>query len=223
MQKDTLSEDIEPDAFPNSVNFKKTHDVIRIVQDLKQGLGYMDLAGKFPYQSGRGNNYIMIVYSYDANGILVEPLKNRNAETIVQGWTNIHERLRRPSAGPNLYIMDNECSNELKAAFGEVKVDYQLVPPASHRANAAERAIRTFKNHFKACLASVNPDFPIKQWDRLLEQGEITLNLMRSARANNKLSAYSYLFGIFDYNKTPLVPPGTKVLVHTKRENRKSW
>ena len=39
-----------------------------------------------------------------------------------------------------------------------------------HRANAAERAIQTFKNNLKAGLASVDPAFPVAEWDRLLQQ-----------------------------------------------------
>lgn len=102
-------------------------------------------------------------------------------------------------------------------------MDYHLVPPHNHRRNAAERAIRTYKNHFLAGLASVHPDYPISQWDRLIFQSTLTLNHLRNSRVNPKLSAYAYLFGVFDFNKTPLAPPGTKVLMHDKANNRASW
>jgi hypothetical protein len=102
-------------------------------------------------------------------------------------------------------------------------VEYQLVLPHVHRRNAAERAIQTFKNHFLAFLATCDPDFPVSEWDRLLFQAELTLNLLRSPRVNPKLSAYAYLNGNFDFNKTPLTPPGTKVLVHLKPDQRASW
>ena len=107
--------------------------------------------------------------------------------------------------------------------MGKNKIKFQLVPPHSHRANAAERAIQTFENHFKAGIASLDPDFPISEWDRLLDQAFLTLNLLRSARFQPKLSAHAYLFGQFDFNSTPLAPPGTKVLVHSKPDNRASW
>ena len=119
--------------------------------------------------------------------------------------------------------MDNEFSNHLKCALEKHEVTFEKVPPHIHRRNAAERAICTFKNHFLAGLASMDPTFPITQWDRLLEQAELTLNLLRSSRVNQKLSAYTYLFGNFDFNKTPLAPPGTKVAVHIKPEKRTSW
>jgi hypothetical protein len=40
--------------------------------------------------------------------------------------------------------LDNETSQKLELFFEhEMKLDYQLSPPTNHRANLAERAIRT--------------------------------------------------------------------------------
>ena len=94
----------------------------------------------------------------------------------------------------------------------EKNIKDQLVPPLNHRANQAERAIQTFKSHFIAILSSVDPEFPLSQWDLLLPQTNLTLNLLRSARSNPKLSAHAYLFGNHNFSKTPLAPPGTRVI-----------
>ena len=102
-------------------------------------------------------------------------------------------------------------------------INYQLVTPHVHQRNAAERAIRTFKNHFVAGLATTNKRFPLHLWDRLLEQAEITLNLLRPARNNPAKSAYAIMNGEFDNNRMPLASPGTKVLVHEKPAVRGSW
>ena len=121
-------------------------------------------------------------------------------------------------------MLYNEASQDLKAAMTKKFTSYQLVPPHTYQANAAERAtIQTFKNHFKAGLASLDPQFPVKEWDRILDQAFLTLNLLRAARSNPKLSVYAYLFGSFDFNATPLAPPGTKVIIHSKPGNRASW
>ena len=40
---------------------------------------------------------------------------------------------------------------------------------------------------------------------------------------NPFMSAYTYLFGNFDFTKTPLAPPGTKVIAHRKPEDRSTW
>ena len=122
-----------------------------------------------------------------------------------------------------MVILDNEISGDFKQSLAKKGIQYQLVPPHVHRRNAAERAIRTFKNHFLAGLASVDPNYPIHEWDRLIPQAELTLNLLRNARANKALSAYAYLFGPFLFNSTPLAPPGTKVVVHSKPDQRASW
>jgi hypothetical protein len=55
--------------------------------------------------------------------------------------------------------------------------------------NAAERAIRTFKEHFVAGLSSVDPYLPLHVWDRLLPQPELTFNLLRTSRQHPQLSA----------------------------------
>jgi hypothetical protein len=56
--------------------------------------------------------------------------------------------------------MDNEASKAIKELLvDEFGLDYQLVPPHIHQRNAAERAIRTFKNHFIAGLCSADPSF----------------------------------------------------------------
>ncbi len=42
------------------------------------GTGYSDLTGQFPPTFARGNHYLFIYYSYDANAILWEARKNRS-------------------------------------------------------------------------------------------------------------------------------------------------
>jgi hypothetical protein len=122
-----------------------------------------------------------------------------------------------------MYIVDNEASADLKKGLKKYKFAYQLVPRHVHQRNAAERAIQTFKNNFLAFLSTCDPAFPVTEWDLLLFQAELTLNLLRSLRVNPKLSAYAYLNGNFDFNKTPLAPPGTKVVVHLKPDQCASW
>ena len=54
-------------------------------------------------------------------------------------------------------------------------------------------------------------------------QCNITLNLLRNSRVNPHLSAYAYAYGHFNFAKTPLCPPGTKTIIHSKPNNRASW
>ena len=78
------------------------------------------------------------------------------------------------------------------------------------------------KKHFIAELFSVHPTFPMQLWCRLLQQAELTLNILRPSRLNPKLSAYAQLEGAFDFNRTPLVPPGVKTLVYETPSQRGS-
>ena len=102
---------------------------------------YSDLTGKFPIQSSRGNNYVMVAYHPDSNAILVTALKNRNAQSIVEAWQSLYNRFRKGGATITLWILDNECSSDLKRAFINEDMTWQRVPPHQHRANDTEREI----------------------------------------------------------------------------------
>jgi hypothetical protein len=60
-------------------------------------------------------------------------------------------------------------------------------------------------------------------WDLTIPQAEITLNLLRGSRINPRLSAYEQLHGHFDFNATPIAPPGVKVLAHARAGERDTW
>jgi hypothetical protein len=53
--------------------------------------------------------------------------------------------------------------------------------------------------------------------------GRTNTEPLHSSRVNPNLSAYAYLNGNFDFNKTPLAPPGTKLVVHLKPDQQASW
>ena len=60
-------------------------------------------------------------------------------------------------------------------------------------------------------------------WDDMLPQAQDTLNMLRTWRINNISSEYEILEGTFDYNKTPLAPPGTKAIVYDDPTNCITW
>ena len=203
---------------------KKTKDLIYAIMQYKEkDLTAADLTGRFPYQSSRGNNYVMVMYHYDCNVIWGEPLKKRTASEIVKCFHLLNKQFSTRGYKPNLFVFDNEFSSDFKAALKNEHIALQLVTPHMHRNNPAERAIQTWKDHFLAGLASIHPDFPMNEWDRLIPQANITLNLLRASRIHPHLSAYASLFGQFDFNRTPLAPPGTKIVIHLKPNQRPSW
>ena len=97
-----------------------------------------------------------------------------------------------------------------------------LVPSDNHRRNLAERAIQTFKNHFKSILAGVDNSFPMRLWDRLLPQMILTLNLLQQSNGVPAISVWQYVHGNFDYNQMPLAPMGCAVQIHQNSERRAS-
>jgi hypothetical protein len=120
-------------------------------------------------------------------------------------------------------MLDNECSHALKEFFHSEAIKHQKMPASKHRRNSAERGIRTWKNHFVAGLCTVHESFPLYLWDKLIQQAKLTLNLLSSSRMNPKLLAWEQLYGVFDYNATPLGPPGTRILVHDNPQNCGTW
>jgi len=92
-----------------------------------------------------------------------------------------------------------------------------------HQRNRAKRAIRTFKAHFLAILAGVDPKFPPYLWDLLLPQAELTLNLLWQLHIISRISAWEFFHGLFDFTKPPLAPVGCWVLIHAKPATRRSW
>jgi len=81
---------------------------------------------------------------------------------ITEAWQTIHDDFKRAGEAPKTYVLDNKKSQDLINSFLMKKVDYQLVAPYRH-CKQAERAIQTFKEHFKSCLASVDPNFPLAE------------------------------------------------------------
>jgi hypothetical protein len=100
----------------------------------------------------------MICYSYDANYIRPIAMKSKFGAEWVRAFGVVFDEMTAKDFKPKLQTMDNEASAALKKYFTEKEMSYQLVPPHCHHTNAAERAIRTFKERFKAGPATVNPD-----------------------------------------------------------------
>ena len=89
------------------------------------------------------------------------PLRNIKSAIIAESWQHIHNTFKKAGVAPETYVLDNEYSKDLIQDFESELIQFQLVTPYKHRNNQTERAIRTFKAHFKACLASLDPNFPV--------------------------------------------------------------
>ena len=47
--------------------------------------------------------------------------------------------------------------------------------------------------------------------------------MLRPSRINPAKSAYNKLWGNFDFNKTPLAPPGCLIVAHERAQDRGTW
>jgi hypothetical protein len=207
---------------PLSPPQERTHEVAVDIQPIT-GKIYTDQTGRFMAPSSAGNEYVFILYEYDGNSIHAEAIKNRTAPELKRAYAKIVTLLKSRGLTPKMQILDNEASKLLQEYIKSQGVEFQLAPPHVHRRNAAERAISTYKDHLIAGLSSTDKEYPLHLWDKLIAQSVITLNLLRRSRINPQLSAYAQVFGAFDFNKTPMAPPGTRVLVHEKPSIRGSW
>jgi hypothetical protein len=184
---------------------------------------YTDQTGRFPVVSSKGNKYIMILYDYDSNAILAQPIKDRTAHELLRAFQVMEQEVIARGLKPKLMKLDNEASKLLKMYLHQQNITFQLVPPYSHRRNAAEMAIRSFKDHLIAGLCSTVTAFLMHLWDMLLPQAVITLNMSRTSRINPKLSSSTHIDGIYDFKRAPMAPPGTRIIAHETPSRRITW
>lgn len=187
---------------------------------------HVDLAGRFPITARSGAQYMLVMYNEDTNYIHIETMKSRKSSEYVLAYSSGIQFWTTHGIDPQVIRLDNETSTELEEYCRQLQppVHIQYVPPNNHRANRAERAIRTWKDHFIAGLATTDPNFPLEAWDELIPQAELTLNLLRSSAVTNKISAWQEVHGIYSFDKTPIAPPGLPIVCHEKpKTQRSSW
>ena len=136
----TTLDDFFPDSEPD--NCITHHCFASVMTPSTTGQIHTDQTGQFVVPSSTGYNYLLILYDYDSNSILAEPMPRRTGLCILHAYKVVHARLVAAGLRPKLQRLDNEASAILKDFMAEEGIDYQLVPPGSHRRNAAERAIR---------------------------------------------------------------------------------
>ena len=71
---------------------------------------FSDITGALPHKPNRRKFYVVVVYDYDSNSILAEPIKNRQAATIRDAFLKVQKVLKAIGSNPKVYIMDNDRS-----------------------------------------------------------------------------------------------------------------
>ena len=94
--------------------------------------------------------------------------------------------------------LDNESSAELEK-YIKTFATFQYFPPGNHRANRAERVMRTWKNHFIATLATASSKFEPLSYS----------SLPRHPYWGGTSIRHSCLFFRVPTCPIPIFPPGT--------------
>ena len=106
MTKDFFPKPEQPNIWINQAYYA-------LIQPDETTTRYMDLMGRFYKRSSYGNEYILVRYHYNANYILVSPIKNRKGSTIVDAWQSLYNTFKKLRVVPSTYVLDNEISKDL--------------------------------------------------------------------------------------------------------------
>ena len=63
----------------------------------------------------------------------------------------------------------------------------------------------------------------MQNWDQLIDQAEITLNILLPSRLKSILPASKNINGGFYFNRNLMSPPGIITPIHNKTHNRVTW
>ena len=84
-----------------------------LAQD-KHGIMYTDLTGPFLVTSISRNKYILVIHIYDANVILLRPLKNCSDQETLAVYNDVYFFLKSRNYQLTLHILDSDVSKKLK-------------------------------------------------------------------------------------------------------------
>ena len=199
------------------------NETIATFKVLKANENASDLTGKFPYISRRGFTYMLI--SIFRGYIHIELMKDKSAAEYLRAMRLTYTFFSTKGHKPDFQALDNETSAIMEAFLHEeAKVSFQYVPANTHRRNRAERAIRSWKNHFLATLATTDPYMPKNIWDELVAQAELTLSHLRAYTPDTSLSSYEGIHGSkYNFNAHPINVAGVRTVALTPADKRESW
>jgi hypothetical protein len=219
--------DEEDDSLPSESHSRSTpmrpsSNSPPAVRIIKHSDWAMDSTMGLP-KAANGAVAVMVVV-HQCGYVKLIPMLSQSGDQFLQCYNAALEHFEALGLTTNRLVMDNGAPAKLLQHIRGIGKSYTLVPPYNHRANQAERVVRTFKKQFKAMRAACDKLFPWNsRWPDLLHQSELVLNLVTPSRFNSSISAYEQAHGPFNYTATPFLPPGYKVSFHQKTEQRGSW
>ena len=184
-----------------------------------------DASGRVPVPSLGAKNAYHLLICFIGN-IHVEPMQSRTSASYIQAYEKTFAHWSQYGPIPDIVRLDNETSTDLENfRLKDKKIQsFQYFPTGTHRANRAERCLRTWKNHFIAKLSTAAATFHASYWNKIIPLAELTLNCLLPWQPNSAISAYHGLTGAqFDFRVHPIAPAGTAILIHEPPETRGTW
>ncbi|KAL7479587.1 hypothetical protein ACHAW6_005313 [Cyclotella cf. meneghiniana] len=123
---------LEPmEALPQLPLNDKIDMVFMTMVDI-QGQLFTDQAGHFPVSSIRGNNYIVIFYTVDANHIKSCPIKSHHRTELLCAYNELYAYLCMREYRSQLHKLNNKSSRNVETFITENNASFQYTPPEIH-------------------------------------------------------------------------------------------
>ena len=110
---------------------------------------------------------MVVFYEFKKNAIKLVTNKHLTQGDHLRAYTEVYDYLTTRGYKPRLHTQDNETPKEVELFIEKQREKYQYTAPQMHRTNNAEKVVQTWKNNFKAGLASLPKYFPITNWCQL--------------------------------------------------------
>ena len=94
-----FEQDDIPELTPATSKGERQHTCFAALQEIT-GNTYSDQTGAFLTTSTWGYKYIMVMYDYDSNAIIIQPTKNKTAQAMVEAFNLLHKRLTKAGFRP---------------------------------------------------------------------------------------------------------------------------
>eukprot|EP00957_Ditylum_brightwellii_P030430 2304799-Ditylum_brightwellii.AAC.1 len=106
---------VAEEEVPQEKNNEEMHLVYATIQEYDElGRIYTDQTGRLPVMSSKGNKYVMELYSYDANEIMAEPIKNSIDEELTRAYIKKLQELIKAGYKLRVHWLNNEAPSSLK-------------------------------------------------------------------------------------------------------------
>jgi hypothetical protein len=117
--------DLESEQEPDPTSHpQRTHQVFTAIVDSGTGKIYTDQTGQFPVTSSRGNKYLFVLYNYDNNTILAEPIKSRQQDELLRASKQLTQHLQKQGLTPKVQRLDIECSPAMKTEMDAQNINW---------------------------------------------------------------------------------------------------